>query len=118
VQEAHEDVAILADVLRQPDRPTAIFAMNDIVATLVLRAVQEVGLKVPDDLSLVGFDNHPELAEHVVPMLTTVAQDTWLLAREAARRLLILLDGEPARATFVLIPTQLVIRDSTAVPPG
>ncbi len=67
---------ILADVLRQPDRPTAIFAMNDIVATLVLRAVQEVGLKVPDDLSLVGFDNHPELAERVVPTLTTVAQDT------------------------------------------
>jgi LacI family transcriptional regulator len=118
VQEAHEDVAILADVLRQPDRPTAIFAMNDIVATLVLRAVGEIGLKVPDDLSLVGFDNHPELAERVVPMLTTVAQDTWLLAREAARRLLILLDGEPARATFILIPTQLVIRDSTAVPPG
>ena len=118
VQEAHEDVAILADVLRQPDRPTAIFAMNDIVATLVLRAVGEIGLKVPDDLSLVGFDNHPELAERVVPMLTTVAQDTWLLAREAARRLLILLDGEPARATFVLIPTELVIRDSTTVPPG
>ncbi len=118
VQEAHEDVAILADVLRQPDRPTAIFAMNDIVATLVLRAVQEVGLKVPDDLSLVGFDNHPELAERVDPTLTTVAQDTWLLAREAARRLLILLEGEPTHATFILIPTRLVIRNSTAVPPG
>jgi LacI family transcriptional regulator len=117
-QEAHEDVAILADVLRQPDRPTAIFAMNDIVATLVLRAVREVGLKVPDDLSLVGFDNHPELAERVDPTLTTVAQDTWLLAREAARRLLILLDGEPTHATFILIPTRLVIRNSTAVPPG
>jgi DNA-binding LacI/PurR family transcriptional regulator len=117
-QEAHEDVATLADVLKQPDRPTAIFAMNDIVATLVLRAVREVGLRVPDDLSLVGFDNHPELAEHVVPTLTTVAQDTWLLAREAARRLLIMLEGEPARATMILIPTRLVIRESTTVPPA
>jgi DNA-binding LacI/PurR family transcriptional regulator len=117
-QEAHEDVAYLADVLRQPERPTAIFAMNDIVATLVLRAVQEVGLKIPDDLSLVGFDNHPELAERVVPTLTTVAQDTRLLAREAARRLLILLEGEPPRSMFILIPTRLVVRNSTGAPPG
>ena len=118
VQEAHDDVSILADVLRQPDRPTAIFAMNDIVATLVLRAAKEVGLNVPKDLSLVGFDNHPELAEHVVPTLTTVAQDTWLLAREAARRLLSLLEGESARAVYILIPTRLVVRDSTAEPFG
>jgi LacI family transcriptional regulator len=116
--EAHEDVAYMADVLRQPERPTAIFAMNDILATLVLRAAHEVGLEIPRDLSLVGFDNHPELAEHVVPTLTTVAQDTHLLAREAAQRLLVLLDGEPARATYILIPTRLVIRDSTSVPPG
>jgi LacI family transcriptional regulator len=116
-QEAHEDIAYLGEVLRQPDHPTAIFAMNDIVATLVLRAAQEVGLKVPDDLSLVGFDNHPELAERVTPTLTTVAQNTWLLACEASRRLLTLIDGEPARPTFVLIPTSLVIRNSTSIPP-
>lgn len=117
-QEAHEDVATLADVLSQPDRPTAIFAMNDIVATLVLRAVQEIGLNVPNDLSLVGFDNHTELAARIVPALTTVAQDTRLLAREAARRLLVLIEGEPSLNTFILIPTRLVVRDSTGAPPG
>ncbi len=117
-QEAHEDVATLADVLSQPDRPTAIFAMNDIVATLVLRATQEIGLKVPDDLSLVGFDNHTELAARIVPALTTVAQDTRLIAREAARRLLVLIEGEPSLNTFILIPTRLVVRDSTGAPPG
>jgi DNA-binding LacI/PurR family transcriptional regulator len=113
-QEAHEDVAYLNEVLQQTDRPTAIFAMNDIVATLVLRAAQEVGLRIPRDLSLVGFDNHIEIAERVVPQLTTVAQNTRLIAREASRRLLVLIDGEPTRNIFTLIPTQLVIRGSTA----
>lgn len=117
VQEAHEDVAYLAEVLTRLDRPTAVFAMNDIVATLVLRATQEIGLRVPRDLSLVGFDNHPELAERGVPTLTTVAQNTRLLSREAARRLLILIEGEPSLNTFISIPTRLVVRDSTGAPP-
>jgi LacI family transcriptional regulator len=112
--EAHEDISTLAEVLRRPDRPTAIFAMNDMVATLVLRAAQETGLIVPADLSVVGFDNHPELAERLMPTLTTVAQNTRLIAREAARRLLILIDGELPQNIFMLIPTRLVIRESTA----
>jgi LacI family transcriptional regulator len=115
-QEAHQDVAYLAEVLSHPDRPTAIFAMNDILASLVLRAAQQAGLRVPQDLSLVGFDNHPELAEQAIPPLTTVAQNTRLIGREAARRLLVLIDGDPPHDTFTLIPTRLVIRDSTTVP--
>jgi GntR family transcriptional regulator of arabinose operon len=117
-EEAQKDVAYLAEVLGRPDRPSAIFAMNDILASLVLRAAQRAGLHVPQELSIVGFDNHRELAKQLVPPLTTVAQNTHLIGREAARRLLVMIDGEPPQDTFVLVPTRLVIRDSTSHPPA
>jgi GntR family transcriptional regulator of arabinose operon len=116
-EQATEDIAYLVKVLRQNDRPTAIFAMNDILASLVLRAAQQIPLRVPEDLSIVGFDNHLELAESVTPTLTTVAQNTATMGREAARRLLMLIDGEPPSGVFTLVPTRLVVRDSTAPPP-
>jgi LacI family transcriptional regulator len=117
-EEAQVDVANLAEILIRPDRPTAIFAMNDILASLVLRAAQQADWRVPDDLSVVGFDNHRELAKQLVPALTTVAQNTHLIGREAARRLLMMIDGEPSHDTFVLVPTRLVVRNSTTHPPA
>lgn len=116
-QEASEDVERLAEILRQPDRPTAIFAMNDLVALQALRAAGEAGLHVPRDLSIVGFDNL-ELTEHVAPALTTVAQDVSRMGAEAAHRLLALIDGEKASDIFTLLPTRLVMRASTAPPPN
>jgi LacI family transcriptional regulator len=92
--------------------------MNDILASLVLRAAQQADWRVPDDLSVVGFDNHRELAKQLVPALTTVAQNTHLIGREAARRLLMMIDGEPSHDTFVLVPTRLVVRNSTTHPPA
>ena len=115
---AAEDVSYLVKVLSRADRPSAIFAMNDILASLVLRAAQQVQLRVPEDLSIIGFDNHRELAEKVMPTLTTVAQNTNMIGREAARRLLMLIDGEPPHGTFTMVPTRLVIRHSTAPPPS
>lgn len=114
-EQAGEDVSYLADVLRRPDRPTAIFAMNDLVASLVLRAAQQVGLDVPGDLSLVGFDNL-ELAERTDPPLTTVAQNTALMGREAVRRLLAQIEGDPPQDILTLLPTRLLVRTSTGVP--
>lgn len=111
----NEDVERLARVLSAPDRPTAIFAMNDLVALLVLHAAQRAGLRVPDDLSVVGFDNH-EFTAHTAPPLTTVAQNTALMGREAARRLLTLIEGEAPLDIYTLVPTQLVIRASTSAP--
>lgn len=113
--EAHQDVAFLVETLRQPDRPTAILAMNDLVALLVLRAAEQVGLRVPDDLSVIGFDNL-EITEHVQPRLTTVNQDTALMGHEAVRRLLALIDGEKPQRIFTMLPTRLVVRDSTRTP--
>lgn len=68
----------LIDRLQHPDRPTAIFAVNDWMALRFLRATASIGLRVPDDISLVGFDNL-EVTELLSPPLTTVAQNTELL---------------------------------------
>ncbi len=99
-------------------RPTAIFAANDQSAIQVLRSATEVGLRVPDDLSVVGFDNIPESAL-TDPPLTTVDQSIQALGEEAVRLLADLIDhperhGEsPAHIT---LPTTLVVRRSSAAP--
>jgi len=99
--------------LKQPDRPTAIFAVNDWMAIRTLRAATAIGLRVPEDLSLVGFDNH-EVGPSLTPPLTTIAQDGDLLGAEAAHRLLNLVEGDPIQEVLTLLPTQLIVRGSTA----
>ncbi len=111
-----DEISRIAEILKRPDRPTAIFAMNDWMALKALHAAERVGLRVPDDLSLVGFDNL-ELAEHLDPPLTTVAQDPMMIGAEAARRLVALINGESVGDVMTLIPTRLVVRASTAPPP-
>ena len=87
--------------------------MNDLMAFIVIRAATLAGLHVPRDLSIVGFDNLA-LAEHIDPPLTTVAQDPMSMGREAARRLLSLIQGEQTQDILTLLPTHLVTRESTA----
>ncbi len=108
-------LAPLVDLLQQPDRPTAIFAVNDWMAMRALRAAHLAGIRVPEDVSLVGFDNL-DVSEYLMPPLTTIAQNTDLMGSEAARRLLTLVEGEPIEETLTLLPTQLVIRRSTSQP--
>lgn len=102
----------LIERLQQPDRPTAIFAVNDWMALRILRATASIGLRVPDDVSLVGFDNL-EVTQLLTPPLTTIAQNTELLGAEAARRLLDLIDGEMMHEVMTLVPTELIVRQST-----
>lgn len=108
-------LAPLVELLRQPDRPTAIFAVNDWMAMRALRAAFRANVRVPEDISLVGFDNL-DVSEYLIPPLTTIAQNTDLLGSEAARRLLTLIEGEPIQETLTLLPTQLVVRQSTSTP--
>lgn len=103
----------LVDLLSQPKRPTAIFAVNDWMAIRVLRAAKYAGLRVPEDLSLVGFDNL-DVVDYLTPPLTTIAQNVELMGAEAARRLLTLLDGESSEDVLTLLPTRLIVRQSTA----
>jgi LacI family transcriptional regulator len=97
-------------------RPSAIFAGNDLAALGVLRAAREAGLHVPEDLSVVGFDDIP-LSEWSTPALTTVRQPLTEMARVAVQILLESAEsGEPVKRR-VELATDLVVRESTA-PPG
>lgn len=92
--------------------PTAIFAGNDQMALGVIHAIRERGWRVPDDISVVGFDD-AEPAAVAWPALTTVHQNFDQVGRTATTLLLSLIDGAPDTRKKVLIPTRLVVRDST-----
>ena len=107
------------ELLREPEPPTAILAMSDVLALGALQAAAELGVAVPGELSVVGFDDSPA-ASLAMPPLTTVAQPheekgrvaaTWLLDAIKAGR------GPRSRRRLVL-PTDLVVRGSTAPPPS
>jgi LacI family transcriptional regulator len=91
--------------------PTAIFAANDQSALGVIDAASEACLRVPDDLSVVGFDNIP-LAMCSVPGLTTVDQSVSEMGYVATTMLIKLIEGEPLDKPLCKIPTRLIIRDS------
>ncbi|MFY1636435.1 LacI family DNA-binding transcriptional regulator [Solwaraspora sp. WMMB335] len=102
-------------LLDRPDRPTAIFAGSDMQAMGVLRAARQLGLDVPGDLSVIGYDNVP-VAAWTVPTLTTVNQPLRDMASTAAQMLLDLArDVDPPTSRIDLV-TELVIRESTAPP--
>jgi DNA-binding LacI/PurR family transcriptional regulator len=108
------------ELLRQPDPPTAILAMSDILALGALEAAAELGVSVPSELSVVGFDDSPAAA-HAVPPLTTVAQPHEEKGRLAAHWLMedIERGGSPrGRPRRTILPTELVVRESTAPPSG
>ncbi|MEI4472434.1 LacI family DNA-binding transcriptional regulator [Frigidibacter sp. MR17.24] len=100
----------LACRLLSEDRPPAIFAGNDIIAFSVLRAAADRGLRVPDDLAVVGFDDIRE-ASYSVPRLTTVAHPIAALGRLAAELLIEQASGGAAPSVHWLTPS-LVIRES------
>lgn len=113
---ASETTEAARELLSAPDRPTAVFAANDLSAIRVMEVAAELGLTVPDDLSVVGFDNIPEAA-NAVPPLTTSAQPLQKMGAEAVRLLLELLAGT-ATEEHLSLPTQMVVRASTAPPNG
>lgn len=102
------------ELLSQSPRPTAILCMSDLIARGVIEEAAAQGLSVPEDLSVVGFDDVPEAAR-MAPPLTTVNQPHVEKGHRAGQALISLLSGEPAPENFVL-PTRLVVRDSTAPP--
>jgi len=95
--------------------PTAIFAANDEIAYGVLEAAQEMGVRVPSDLSLVGVDDRP-MSSRVSPPLTTVRQPFDLLGRRATRMLIDAIEGEISKPQIESFAPQLVVRQSTASP--
>jgi len=100
-------------LLDLPDPPTAIFAFNDNVAVGVMRTARARGLRLPEDLSVVGFDDS-EQAEIVYPALTTVRQPLAEMGRMAVSLLLRLLENQRVDALRIQLATKLVVRESTA----
>jgi LacI family transcriptional regulator len=98
----------------EADRPTAIFASSDQMALGVYEAARLLGLRVPDDVSIVGFDDLPE-ARWSSPPLTTVRQPLADMGGLAARTVLRLSRGEPIETPRVELATELVVRESTAL---
>jgi LacI family transcriptional regulator len=104
-------------LLRLPDRPTAIFAGNDLQALGVYQAARELRLHIPEDLSVVGFDDLP-VAKWVGPPLTTIRQPLMEMAETAAELVVAMAAGEQPTQTRIELTTELVIRESTAPPPA
>ncbi|GGR33478.1 hypothetical protein GCM10010251_57200 [Streptomyces aurantiogriseus] len=102
-------------LLALPDRPTAIFTANDLQALGVYQAAREAGLRIPDDLSVVGFDDLPVVA-WMDPPLTTVHQPLTEMAAAATELALTLGRGEEAPQVGLEIATTLTVRASTAPP--
>jgi LacI family transcriptional regulator len=110
--EQETGVTCASRLLALPDPPTAIFAFNDDMAVGALRVAHEQGLRVPEDLSIVGFDDS-EQAAIVTPSLTTVYQPLAEMGRMAVSMLTRLLDRQRFEALRVELATRLIVRGST-----
>lgn len=104
-----------AELLDLADPPTAVFAGSDLQALGVYEVARQRGIRVPEELSVVGYDDIP-VAEWVSPRLTTVLQPLEEMGREAARLVIRLASGAIEPAPRIELATRLVVRDSTAAP--
>jgi len=107
------------ELLSRDRRPTAIFAANDEMAFGVIKVAHQLGLKIPDDLSLVGFDGTP-FSTFVVPSLSTIIRQTNAIARIATEKLLAQINGDTdaANAAETMVSPRFEPRESTGPAPG
>ncbi len=103
--------AAVEEILSLDERPTALFCYNDMTAIGALQALHESGVRVPEDISIVGFDDVP-ISSVVCPALTTVAQPKEEMGVKAMEMLLALIEGEEREN--VVVKPRLVVRSSTA----
>ena len=116
--DAYEGARLLLDA---DARPTGILCFSDLMALGVVHAAQDLGLRVPEDVSVVGFDDSP-LANRMRPSLTTVRQDLGVKGRTAAHALTAAIErarkGETAEPQRIVLDCELVVRRSTGPAPG
>ena len=110
-----EGVGRARQLLRRTDRPTAIIAGNDLQALGVYQAAREARLHIPEDVSVVGFDDLP-IARWVSPPLTTIRQPLFEMAETAAQLVLDLADGIAPAQPRLELTTELIVRESTGAP--
>lgn len=100
-------------LLDLPEPPTAVFVGSDTVALGALRAIADRGLRARDDISVIGFDNIP-LGKYLQPPLTTVHLPALQIGKQAGALIVKVINGEPIETPRILLPTELIIRASTA----
>lgn len=105
--------AMMRDLLAH--RPTAIFAANNFIAAGALTVIREAGLRTPEDISVVMFDDLPD-PYATAPVLTVVVQPAYALGRAAAARLLTRLQQPDLPPHELVLPVQMIVRSSTAAP--
>ena len=102
----------VASLLQIEDRPTALFCTNDTIAIGAVKAVIRAGLRVPQDLAIIGFDDS-YISRVIEPELTTVKIDKQLMGKLAAEKLFDLIAGHPLEERLIETSTQLIVRSST-----
>ena len=112
---ANEAAPVAAALLTAPDRPSAVLCLSDSLAFGVYRAARAAGLRIPEDLSVVGYDDH-QLAGLVAPALTTMAWDEDAIVAAAVARLVAILEDGSQDVAPVSFRPELVVRASTAPP--
>jgi LacI family transcriptional regulator len=110
-----EGFAGASELLDLDEPPTAIFASNDVMAMGAMDAVRNRGLRVPEDVSILGFDDIPQ-AEVVRPALTTVRQPLREMGGMAAQMLIEKLNDPEKEMARIELPTELIVRASTLPP--
>ena len=103
-------------LLSLPERPTAIVAINDVLAIAALRAIRDAGLRVPADVSLLSYDDIP-VAKYVMPRLTTVSKDIIAMGRRAVQMLRARIENPERPHETENGPTRLIIRESIGPAP-
>lgn len=93
------------------DLPTAVFACNDNMAIGAMKAIQEKGIKIPDDISVIGFDDI-EMSEYVYPSLTTVRQDHYEIGRQAAKNIIDIIENKDECIKKIILSQKLILRKS------
>jgi LacI family transcriptional regulator len=99
-------------LLEMPSRPTALLVINDFLAIGALRAITDLNLNVPQDVSLFGYDDIP-LAKYMIPRLSTASKDGEKMGREATRLLLARLQDPDLPRQEIRLPARLIFREST-----
>ena len=102
---------MMKEILKLEDRPTAVFCGNDSIAMGAYKAIRENKLKIPEDISIIGF-NDLKLSQYSIPPLTTIKIDTKLIAQETVNSLIELLEGKRDYHKKVFLPIELIERES------
>ena len=106
----------MKNILQKSPRPTAILAADDVLAIGAMKAITETGMKIPDDISITGFDDI-DLAKYVCPALTTIRQPVEEMSALALKLLLEVIDGGSPTNRIFLTEPELIVRQSTGPVP-